>query len=338
MDLNDCIIKIQLFLEKNPLIILGSGASAAYGLPTMTNLAEKLIEHKADFNQSDEAVIDFFANISSGMDLETAMGMAYQLDPEDKKRIKMIVWETINKSEKTFLNNALINNFSGFSLIGLIKKIVAPTPHKATIITTNYDRLAEYAADLAGVSIVTGFEGSYIKNMEMPGSSLYTKRIKARERMISIWKVHGSMDWFLSPSGQQYAITGCLDVPTNYSPNIVVPGNDKYQVTHHEPYRSIMAQADNAIINAQCFLAIGYGFNDDHIQPKIIEEIKKGKPIVAITKKATQACKQVLTQSDVQNFMIIDEGDYNKTHIITKDSEETYDEEFWSLKGFLSKW
>ena len=108
MDLNDCIIKIQLFLEKNPLIILGSGASAAYGLPTMTNLAEKLIEHKADFNQSDEAVIDFFANISSGMDLETAMGMAYQLDPEDKKRIKMIVWETINKSEKTFLNKSVV--------------------------------------------------------------------------------------------------------------------------------------------------------------------------------------------------------------------------------------
>lgn len=338
MDLNDCIIKIQLLLEKKPLVILGSGASAAYGLPTMADLAKKLIEHKADFNPSDEAVIDFFTNISSGMDLETAMGMAYQLSPDDKKLIKMIVWDAINQSEKTFLNNGLINNFSGFSLMRLIQKIVEPTPHKADIITTNYDRLVEYAADLAGVSIVTGFEGSYIKNMEIPGNSLYTKRIKARERMISIWKVHGSLDWFLSPFGQQYAITNCLDVPKDYSPNIVAPGNDKYQVTHHDPYRSVMAQADNAIINAQCFLAIGYGFNDEHIQPKIIEEIKKGKPIVTITKKATQACKNVLMQSGVQNFMIIDEETHNRTHVITKDCEETYDEEFWSLSGFLSKW
>lgn len=338
MDLNDCITKVQLLLEKNPLVILGSGASAAYGLPTMGNLAQKLIEHRDDFSQSDEAVIDFFTNISAGIDLETAMGMAYQLSAEDKKKIKMIVWDTINKSEKSFFINGLKNNFSGFSLVSLIQKIVAPTPHKADIITTNYDRLAEYAADLAGVSIVTGFEGSYIKKIEMPGNGLFSKRIKARERAVSIWKVHGSLDWFLSPSGQQCAIVGCSDVPTDYSPNIVAPGNDKYQVTHHDPYRSVMAQADNAIINAQCFLAIGYGFNDEHIQPKIIEEIKKGKPIVVVTKSATQACKDVLTQNHIQNYIIIDESDDRKTHIVTKDCEETYEEDFWSLQGFINKW
>ncbi len=326
MDLNDCITKIQFFLEKNPLIILGSGSSAAYGLPTMTNLSQMLIEHKTDFNLSDNVVSDFFKNLNSGMDLETAMALADQLSDKDKKAIKMLVWDTINKSEKSFVSSSLTNDFDNFSLVNLIQKIVAPTPHKADIITTNYDRLTEYAADIAGTSIVTGFEGSYIKKMEMPTVGFFTKRIKARERTISIWKVHGSMDWFLSPSGQQCAITSCSEVPKDFSPNIVPPGNDKYQLTHHEPYRSIMAQADTAIVNAQCFLAIGYGFNDEHIQPKIIEEIKKGKPIVAITKKATQACKNVLTKSGIQNYMIIEEHDNRKTHIITANCEEIYDE------------
>lgn len=44
---------------------------------------------------------------------------------------------------------------------------------------------------------VTGFEGSLIKKLELPSTSLKTKRIRARERVVDVWKVHGSLDWFV---------------------------------------------------------------------------------------------------------------------------------------------
>lgn len=337
MDLNSCILQIQSYLEKSPLVILGSGSSAAYGLPTMSELCDELLAHADDFDPNDETVKDFFFNLRSGLGLETAVGMAYQLGIKEKELIRKIVWQKVNNSNNAFFMKAISTDFADFSLISLLQKILAPSPNKADIITTNYDKLAEYAADWIGASVITGYEGTYYRKMEIPSQHLTSKRIKARERLVSIWKVHGSLDWFLSPSGKQCALPECITFPNEYIPNIVPPGNDKFQTTHQDPYRTIMTQADNAIVNAQCYLAIGYGFNDEHIQPKIIEEIKKGKPIVVITKKATDACKNVLAQSDVQKYMIIEE-DNNQTLVTSKDWYATYDEKFWSLDGFIKKW
>lgn len=67
---------------------------------------------------------------------------------------------------------------------------------QAVVVTTNYDRLPDYAADGIEASSVTGFEGAYIKKLELPNSSITTKRVRARERVVEIWKVHGSLDWF----------------------------------------------------------------------------------------------------------------------------------------------
>lgn len=337
MDLNSCISLIQTYLSDVPLVVLGSGTSAAYGLPTMEDLKNELIRHASDFNQEDEVVKDFFYNINQGYDLETAIEMDFQLDSKDVNLIRKIIWNYINKCDLEFFENGLKTDFIGFSLVDLIKKIISPTPYKANIITTNYDRLAEYATDIAGASIVTGFEGSYFRKMEFPSETIKNKRIKARERTVSIWKVHGSLDWFLSPNGSQCDLPRSQTIPDSFIPHIVPPGNNKYFETHQDPYRSVISQADRAITNAKSFLVVGYGFNDSHIQPKIIEEIKKGKPIVVITKSATTQCKKLFSQSNIPKYIIIEERDC-KTHVLTKDWEADYEDDFWSLKGFLNKW
>lgn len=337
MDLNSCISLIQTYLSDVPLVVLGSGTSAAYGLPTMADLSNELIHHSSDFNQSKEVVKNFFYNISHGYDLETAIGMDFQLDSEDINLIRRIIWNYINKCDLDFFERGLETDFMGFSLVDLIKKIISPTPYKANIITTNYDRLTEYATDIAGASIVTGFEGSYYRKMEFPSESIKNKRIKVRERTVSIWKVHGSLDWFLSPNGCQCDLPRSTAIPNSFTPHIVPPGNNKYFETHQDPYRSVISQADSAITNAKSFLVVGYGFNDSHIQPKIIEEIKKGKPIVVITKTATPQCKKLFSQSNVPKYIIIEERAC-KTHVLTKDWEADYEDDFWSLKGFLNKW
>lgn len=63
--------------------------------------------------------------------------------------------------------------------------------------------------------------------------------------------------------------------PTGYTPLIVPPGKEKYSTTHEEPYRTIIEEADKEFKRAGSFLCIGYGFNDSHIQPKLISANKK---------------------------------------------------------------
>lgn len=336
MDINSCLKQLQAYLANTPLVVLGSGASAAFGMPTMSDLAAEITNRKQEFSD-DESIQNFFKDLASGIDLETVLGMDQQMLNEDSKLIRKVVWETINSKDKFFFNNILQNGFENFYLVDLLKKLLEPTPHIVDVITTNYDRLAEYASDIVKANVITGYEGSYYKLIEMPSSNLYSRIMRERKRTINLWKVHGSLDWFMAPTGEMCALSHTESVPDNYLPNIVPPGRSKYKTTHFEPYRFIMAQADKAIGNAESFLVFGYGFNDDHIQPKIIEEIRKKKPIVVVTKKATSACLNLLQQTSNANYMIIEEKD-SKTHVVTNSSDDLYEEDFWTMRGFIEKW
>ena len=315
---------------------MGSGASATFGLPTMNDLAIEICNHRDNFSD-DEEICEFFTNIKQGIGLETALGIDSQMSQTDKDLIRKIVWDTINSADRRFFNNLLQCQSKDLSLVSLLKKLLEPTPHIIDIITTNYDRLVEYASDIAKANIITGYEGTYFKTMEPPCSKFYAKTMRARIRTVNLWKVHGSLDWFLDPYGELCSLPVVENIPEHFSPCIVPPGHDKYQITHFNPYRFTMAQADKAIQKAKSYLVFGYGFNDDHIQPKILEEIKKNKPIVVVTKNATTSCKNLIQQTSNTKYMIIEEQD-KKTHVITDNSDDLYDEQFWTMQDFIDKW
>jgi len=50
MEFKDCLKQIQVFLENSPLIILGSGSSIDYGLPSMGGLSEEIKKHGDQFD------------------------------------------------------------------------------------------------------------------------------------------------------------------------------------------------------------------------------------------------------------------------------------------------
>lgn len=106
----------------------------------------------------------------------------------------------------------------------MIRKVLSPTPNRAVIVTTNYDRLAEYAADGVGATTVTGFEGSLIKKIELPSTVLKMRRTRARERVVDIWKVHGSLDWFMDSDGNIAAFPLSRVIPDAFHPLIILPG------------------------------------------------------------------------------------------------------------------
>lgn len=332
MDWNGCLSTMQGYLENSPLIVLGSGASMPYGLPSMSSLAECIKSNaivKADPNYG-----VFCASLSSD-GLEKAID-SVSLNEETIKAIRTTTWEEVNRCDLNYLKT---NAFSPpDSLVKLFKKVIAPTPNKAVVVTTNYDRLPDYAADGIGASSVTGFEGSYIRKLELPNNSVTTKRVRARERIVEIWKVHGSLDWFIDAKGEIASFQLLQEIPVGFSPLIVPPGKDKYSSTHNEPYRSIISEADKSFTTAGAYLCVGYGFNDEHIQPKLLAQIANGKPIVILVRTMTDACKRHIIDAGIRKYLIFERSDDSHTKVHGNGWSEIYDGQFWRLDEFLKVW
>ena len=222
MEWNGCMSLLQGYLENSPLIVLGSGASMPYELPSMGGLADEI--KKSDTVISDPNYNAFCTAVDNS-GLEGAID-AVNLLPETLREIRRVVWETVNEKDCLYFDQHPIDPPT--ALVELIKKVLAPTPNKVSIVTTNYDRLAEYAADGAGATTVTGYEGSLIKKLELPSSLLKTRRTRTREKVVDIWKVHGSLDWFQAPDGTSVAFPLARTIPNNFQPLIIPPGKEKW--------------------------------------------------------------------------------------------------------------
>lgn len=332
MDWNGCLSTVQGYLENSPLIVLGSGASVPYGLPSMGDLAEIIKSNnvvKADPNY------DTFCASLDSEGLEKAID-SVSLNDATVKAIRTTTWESVNDGDLNYLKS---NAFSPpEALMKLFEKVIAPTPNKAVVVTTNYDRLPDYAADGIGASSITGFEGTYIKKLELPSSSVTTKRVRGRERIVEIWKVHGSLDWFTDAKGEIFSFPLSQEIPDGFSPMIVPPGKAKYSSTHNEPYRSIISEADKAFTTAGAFICIGYGFNDEHIQPKLLAQIAGGKPIVILVRTMTDSCKRHIIEAGIKKYLIFERTDDSHTNVYGNGWSETYDGQYWCLDEFLKVW
>ncbi|WP_244158890.1 SIR2 family protein [Azotobacter beijerinckii] len=201
------------------------------------------------------------------------------------------------------------------------------------IVTTNYDRLAEYACEQKRLHHYTGFTYGFFRQLSAPNEITSPRRV-------NIWKVHGSLDWFKSPLGDIVALSNIDGIPKGYEPQIVTPGTQKYQRTHLEPYRSIINSADQAITSANSYLCVGYGFNDEHIQPKLMAKCLRQKtPITIITYALSDAAKRVIFEGGAQNYLAIERGGTDEQSIVYSSLGKApliVEKNIWSLAGYLS--
>lgn len=332
MEWSGCLNLLRVYLENSPLIVLGSGASMPYGLPSMSGLAEKI--KQSDIIRSDPNYNSFCTEIGN-LGLESAIDNV-SLSSETLKEVRRVVWTSINDGDLAYFDKHSIEPPK--ALVDLIAKVIAPTPNKAVIVTTNYDRLAEYATDSIGATIVNGFEGTLIRKLELPSDSLKTRRIRNRERTVDIWKVHGSLDWFIASDESVVSFPLTRAIPDNFQPLIIPPGKEKYSSTHGEPYRTIIAEADKAFEKAGAYLCIGYGFNDEHIQPKLLAQISNGKPIVTLARDMTPACKKHIVEAGISKYLIFEYADSTHTRVYSNGWEEIYEGQYWLLDNFMKIW
>lgn len=335
MDIDALLKQIQDWTNRVPLVVLGSGASIPYNLPSMWTLGEHLKNSISFVAKEDQKQFERFKTLfDKNGDLEATLSQI-QLREKVLNQIVLKTWELVNSRDLDAYSKFIEGTFE-FPLYKLIEHLLSSSNRKLSIVTTNYDRLAEYAASYSRAIICTGYSQNYIGHFSNAIHQNSLTAIKGYSGQVNIWKVHGSLDWFKTNNEDNIQLPLRHFVPDNYKPSIVTPGLTKYFETHNEPYRTIFAQADHEIDTANGFLCIGYGFNDIHVQPKLIEKIKS-TPIIVITKELTNKTKQAILNGKCKQYILMEEAGKTGTRIYSSSfGEHTIDNvNYWSLSEYL---
>jgi hypothetical protein len=296
---------LQGLLRKGLVLIVGSGASSAYGLPGMAQLAkhvlEKLPEEHGDFPRKDladewDAIAD---RLREGDGLERALE-AGLTSKRLGEQIAQLVGNYIAESEREALSQIL--HAEQPSQFGLFFAHMLRITDQFDVVTTNYDRLIEVHAARALVTIDTMFFGHTVGRLDAQRSQdelwqIHTpagdKRRKPQARRrphVSLSKPHGSLNWYLSGE-----ILYRSDIFVEGNRRIIAPGGDKFRLGYDRPFDVQRERANRAIEAASGILFVGYGFNDSHLETYFSKEPGR-TPSAVISKGLTSNAREYLRQ------------------------------------------
>ena len=194
----------------------------------------------------------------------------------------------------------------------LLKHLLKPESG-LPIITTNYDRLIEVAAEEASLGVDTLFVGSFAGELNEVESRLsFCREVTLRERRVhyryrlraNVLKPHGSLDWY-HRQGKPVRYSGDLDLPRL----IITPGLNKFRSGYESPFDRHRERANLAIDRASRFLIIGYGFNDDHLETHLSPRIRSGVPAILLTHSLSANALALI--ADCPNVIAIERGEEN---------------------------
>lgn len=320
MELDDLAKQCQSCAQRNPVIVLGSGASIPHGIRGMGDLAIWLRDNvQADQGPEIDAWTLVRTAMASGDHLEAAL--------ENKALPKSLVvkivrstWDFIAQDDYTLLKSA-IKTEAAFPLRSLFAGLFRSTNRNIHVVTTNYDRVAEYAADTGGYIHSTGFLPGYLRRSD-GAENLIFKQGANLARTVTVWKVHGSLDWFSDPHGGVMSLPMTSKLPDGLVPLIVTPGVSKYQRTHDEPFRSAIQGADRVLSAASAFICIGYGFRDSHIHPKLMTRCRvHNASILVAARTLTDEAKAFLRNGAGRHYLALEDHD-DGTMVYNRDNPD----------------
>lgn len=336
----------QSCLRANPVLIIGSGASVPYGLPTMWDLGKALVESIEKENPDvvqNEKWQSFKAKLEE-VGLEQAIDSAdIWRDETLYSAIKIHTWYHI-VGRDSLIQKLVLDNNDALALSKLIRYLFTSDNHLVQAVTPNYDRLIEYACEAAEVLWRTNFQHGYMGAWrgDKPAIEFWNNGKKVPEKTLELWKVHGSLDWFSFEKAGIRSVPCTNDLPAGASPLIVPPSIKKMTETHDDPFRKIMHEVDNVLCEANAFFCIGYGFNDSHIQAKLFDRARRDrKPVLIIAKKLTETARKLFLEDGEQiEYLAFEEAGNNGTMMYDKENKEGLlieGQHVWNLAHFVNE-
>ena len=134
--------------------------------------------------------------------------------------------------------------------------------HSVEIFTTNYDMLFEEAMERVKTPYFDGFSGSKIPFFDP--SSISNNDLP--KRWVRLWKLHGSIGWSKSESGE------IIRSNAEAGSTMVYPSHIKYDQTQSAPFSSLFERLKNFLLESDTLLICsGFSFADAHISAKLSE-------------------------------------------------------------------
>jgi hypothetical protein len=263
----------------------------------MSDLANHLISEMPRRLKGNGQWNSIAENLKAGDGLELALSKEIISDGSDLLReITSLTSEYVAENELRVFRD-VIEGGRELRFGKLLPFLSASQSAPLQVITTNYDRLIEFTAELKGWGVDSMFLGQIIGSLDPTGSRLsFVKALINRkpERLVyrkrlCIAKPHGSLDWFKHVSGP---VRSQMQIG---SPLVITPGTSKYRRGYEIPFDAHRNKANEFIDNASRFLIIGYGFNDDHLEIHLRQQLQAGKPCVIISRELTSAAETLVT-------------------------------------------
>lgn len=268
----DAVLRlIQNNFVRGQVFVIGSGVSAGFGLPGMSDLAQAVVDRVGDRAKSlgqQDRWSPVEAELRSEAGLESALAKA-ELSDELLLAVSDAVTEAVSAAEAAALTTIVSSQPTA---LAQILHHMLRNDDVVDVVTTNYDRLVEVQAAVADIRVDTMFYGQVLGHfgkVESQHELLTPSRTPGRPGRprvqqrphIRLAKPHGSLDWFAQGSKLFRS-----DLPLTGSRRVVAPGGSKYRLGYEEPFDSHRARANEAIDGATAYLFAGYGFNDEHLQ------------------------------------------------------------------------
>jgi SIR2-like domain len=340
-ELDELKKQLQATFSDGLVTVIGSGLSCAEGLPGMGALATELISKvPSAIPEADNAT---WAAIEACLTTDGLEGALLKHPPTDGIESAIIqVTSAFVRSKEQEAIASCVNGTRKLKIASLLPHISAATPKIAHIITTNYDRLIEFATESEGWGVDSMMVGRYWGKHDPDLSSKLMIRDVSRgnkstvrliyRNHIKLFKPHGSLDWFMAgdtpmTSGMEFSC----------DPLIITPGMGKYKKGYDQPFDVHRDRANSAIDKASSILCIGYGFNDDHLQTHLSPKLKGGTKALLLTHSLSPNARTVVTQSPNCTALVNSADAKSPGTIVVRGTTETLipSVEWWDVENFV---
>ncbi len=328
---------LQEHFSDGLVTILGAGHSAELGIPGMPALADAL---RAEMPGRAGSAEEEWGRVAQA--LERGEGLERGLDQlrDDSPLIGDIVTvtaEVLGPPEEQVLGE-LLEGGRRFALAELMPKLAfAASPE---MITTNYDRIAEAAIELAGLALDCSFPGAHACPFDADASRANLRsevvkrarglRLRSR-RHVRLFKPHGSLDWYIR-DGAPFRTPYRVALPRL----MITPGASKYLRGYEPPFDHHREQANHAIDRAARLFTIGYGFNDPHLQTHMRPRILAGVPTLILARTLSTTARELAAASAA--VTAIERRPQGGTLLhLRGETLEVHDAELWTLSGFIDQ-
>lgn len=294
---------VSNFINKsydNIIVLAGAGASVvlekekingSYGktMKMIAELVNQKLSEKEYYSLEQLATMSNFENelyrnnkeLSNDFNLEDFLSNLIQYEKyveNDKKdkflRSKNKILEIIKESVRYGYNSEIMKH-------GKLIKILSDkikSPHKLSVVTTNYDILFEEAANELNFTVIDGFSFTYkpkfdidifewnlVKNIP----NIRTKEVEYKKNIINLLKIHGSLTWEIEDEGIYRELQNEIDNPV-----MVFPSSKKYYQSYQKPYFELFSKFQELLKqNNTLLITTGFSFCDNHIAKMITQAI-----------------------------------------------------------------